>query len=155
MDDIQKRSSDQPAAALHAPAQGVGGRQPSPPTPLQGGGYQDIRTILNFCAGDMRIEDLKKMGLPARHLQLAEAMGIDAYLAMWRFVGSSVDFLNRCGYVELKMRPYKSFLRYQRNRLIQSLAGAGLLRSEIRRILKSDLGENLSTRHISRVIRRG
>ena len=152
MDEDQTRSSSAQALAPDVPAEGVGGRQADPPPPPGGGGYQDIRSILNFRAGDMRIDDLKKMGLPSRHLRVAECIGVDAYLRLWALVGTDADFLNRHGYIELKMRPFRSFLRFQRNRHIQALAAAGAGAEEIRQRVQVELCELLSRRHILRVM---
>lgn len=85
-------------------------------------------------------------------MRLAQEIGVDAYLALWSRVGTDDAFLNRHGYIELKMRPFRSFLRYQRNRHIKALAAAGMRAEAIRKQVQIDLCERLSKRHILRVM---
>lgn len=157
MSDIegQSRSSQavaaQPGTTPDLFGEGVGGRQPDPPFPPQGGGYPDIRGISNFRAPDPRIDDLRKMGLPAIFIQAAMVIGVDAFLAFWRIVDGEPSFRTAKG-IEIYLRPYRSFLRYQRNRYIEHLNSVGHTPGQIEQLVKLHLGERISKRNIYHVI---
>mgnify|MGYP003350838351 CR=1 FL=1 len=69
--------------------------------------------------------DLRAMGLPAHLLRAAEAIGADAFLAFWRIIDQEPSIRTDKGDIEFHMRPYRSYLRYQRNRYIEQLTRAG------------------------------
>lgn len=133
--------------------QGVGGRQAAPPLPAGGGGYLDICTVFKFRAADgqkkrdPRLDELISMGLPRTWLQVAEAIGIDAFLAMWRILDAD-ESLHEDNMVQAHLRPYRSYLRFQRNRYIETLASLRVPCATIREMLKRQLGEEISERHI-------
>jgi len=137
---------------------GVGGRQASHPSPDGGGGYQDICTVLNFGknAGqkkrDPRLDELSQMGLQRVWLVIAERIGVDNMLAMWRILDSDQSSIGDDGRLLVPIRSYSTFLRYQRNRYIESLDSMGLKPIEIQKKLKDQLCEQISIRHISRLI---
>lgn len=91
------------------------------------------------------------MGLARTHLQVAAEIGVDAFLAMWRIYDGDQAYCTDKGDLEIRMRPYRSYLRYQRNRFIEALIAQGLTQGEIQKRVKEDLCEKVSTRHISRV----
>jgi len=133
--------------------QGVGGRQAAPPPPAGGGGYLDICSVFKFRAADdqrkrdPRLDELISMGLPRTWLQVAETIGIDAFLAMWRILDAD-ESLHEDNMVQAHLRPYRSYLRFQRNRYIETLAALRVPCATIREMLKSQLGEEISERHI-------
>jgi len=161
----EKRSSgrgigkDQVRQAV--PIGGVGGRQAPSPPPDGGGGYQDICTILNFGLAaaqkkrDPRLDELREMGLQRVWLVIAEDIGVDSFLKVWRILDSDQSSIGDDGRLLVPIRSYSTFLRYQRNRYIEALDNRGMKPTEIREKLNKQLCETISLRHISRIIRRG
>ncbi len=163
---IEKRSPEQESAQLQllldTQTPGVGARQTPPPFPHGGGGYLDICTAANFGkktagaeknapARDPRLDDLQRMGLPRVWMLVAEAIGADAFLATWRILDSDPSSWHNETILRVRLRPYRSYLRYQRNRFIEALVSQGLKPDEIKRRLRMQLGEDVSDRHILRL----
>lgn len=131
------------------------------PLPPGGGGYQDVCTVLEFekkpparkknAAADPRLDELRRMGLPRVWLQVAEAIGVDAFLATWRILDADPATWHNETILRVRLRPYRSYLRYQRNRYIEALTAQGLKPDEIRQRLRKQLGEDVSHRHITRL----
>ena len=117
------------------PPQGVGGRQAAP------------RAADGQKKRDPRLDELSSMGLPRTWLQVAEAIGIDAFLQMWRILDAD-ESLHEDNMVQAHLRPYRSYLRFQRNRYIETLAALRVPCATIREMLKRQLGEEISERHI-------
>lgn len=135
------------------PGQGVGGRQAPGPALAGGGGYLGSRTGQKFekIARDPRLDELRTMGLPAYWLRVAEAIGAEAFLQMWRILDAEPSIQGERSDLEMRLRPYRSYLRYQRNRYIEALCAAGLSVNEIQERVQADLCERISLRHISRI----
>lgn len=157
-----KRNSERGTVSIgtHQPDlfDGVGGRQASSPSPAWGGGYQNICTVLNFEPGaeekkrDPRLEEFKQMGLQRVWLDVAEEIGVDAMLKMWRILDRDQSSIGDDGRLLVPIRSYSTFLRYQRNRYIESLNCMGMKPREIQEKLNAQLCEKISLRHISRLI---
>lgn len=151
----EKRSPDPRVAGLAAVVpidlQGVGGRQAPSPSPPRGGGYLSSCTTSNFSQTDHRLDELRTMGLAAHWIKVAEHIGFDAFDRLWRILDGDPALDSGRGYLELRLRPYHSYLRYQRNRYIEELVGRGLTPKEIMGMIRSNLGEVVSIRHISRI----
>lgn len=93
------------------------------------------------------------MGLAAPWLRVAEVIGVDAFLAMWRLVDAEPAFAgDGSGMLDLRIRPYRSYLRFQRNRYIETLHAQGKTLEEIRELVRLDLCERISLRHIRRLV---
>ena len=159
-------ATDPPGAACPVSQGGVGGRQAIQAPPPGGGGYPDIcrttkfpRLATNFGAHlrDPRLDELVRMGLQHHWLNVAEAIGVDAFLVMWRTLDAE-DGLQRdppgAGLL-LRLRRYESYQRFQRNRFIESLHADGLSSEQIRQRVASTIGEELSERHIDRLRKQG
>lgn len=157
--DTEKRSSgggiDQAQVGDEGLQQGVGGRQADPPPPAGGGGYQDTCGFFKFRPAaapkkrDPRLDELAAMGMPRTWLQVAEAIGFDAFLQMWRILDADETLRDgKENMVQAYIRPYRSYLRFQRNRYIETLAALKVPCSTIREMLKRQLGEEISERHI-------
>ena len=153
-------------------AQGVGARQ-AWPTPRQGGGgYLDgctpselrHRARKKFAkpgSTTSQIQDpreaaligeLDTMGMPGWFLEIARSIGFDNTMAMWRILDAQRELQADEGLmINLQMRPFASYQRFQRNRFIEALGAMGLSVADIRAIVKRDLGEDLSKRHILRL----
>lgn len=134
----------------HEDVQGVGARQPDEHAPPGGGGYLDECSTPQVWT-DAKLRELADMGLPRVFLDVARAIGYDNFLTMWRILDSAVELRSDSdSMIELQMRRYRSFQRYQRNRFIEALAPF-LSDGEIHSRVASELGEKLSLDHVSRL----
>jgi len=160
---VIKRSSPGGIAEQGQAAQGVGGRQTGAPIPRLGGGYLDECTppeiskknaALEKKMRDPRLDELRRMGLQRPWIEGAEAIGVDAILMLWRILDA--DPSSSCDGTTLRvpLRSWKTYLRYQRNRLIEDLHRCHASPEEIQRRLLGQLGEKLSISHIREIIRR-
>lgn len=137
---------------------GVGGRQGNPHRPSEGGGYLQTCTDSKFSPygaekmRDPRMEELKAMGLHWAWLKVAEEIGVDAFLAMWRVMDKVEQFQDERGHLEFSLRRYKSFGRYQRNLFVRQLHAHGAGAVDIRRRIEVQMGETLTKSTILRII---
>jgi hypothetical protein len=161
--DDEKRSSttgiDQAVAEDEGLRQGVGGRQGIGAPQVGGGGYPNNCTILNFQNSaqkkrDPRLDELSEMGLQRSWLTVAEQIGVDAFLQVWRILDSDRSNETTDGRRLVPMRSYSSYERYQRNRYIESLARMGLNDQQIRDALEQRIGEKVTKRHICSIRRK-
>lgn len=150
---------------LEIPPRRVGGRRRSDPAPAIGGGYQDNCNVFEFHAAekkiagasaDPRLAELAQMGLPDYWLQVADYLGFDAFLGMWRILDgnrNSIPASNRSGGNSMAptLRTYNNYLRFQKNRFIETLAAQGVEPREIQRRVASQLCETISLVHIRRL----
>lgn len=92
------------------------------------------------------------MGLPGVWLQVVREIGYDNFLAMWRVLDQAVELRSESdSMIEVQLRRYTSFRRYQRNRFIETLAAMGFRPDQIRERVAQQLGERVSYRHIARL----
>lgn len=154
-------------------AQGVGGRPALPPPPPGGGGYLNESTVSelpiqgrkNFAdAPQVRpvidtpreaalLAELAAMGLSNAMLNVAAAIGFDAFMAMWKILDQSDELLSDSGGRILARLPrLNAYRRYQRNRFVEALAQLGMSQPEIRKKIKRELGEEISNRHTRRLM---
>jgi len=92
------------------------------------------------------------MGMPTVWIDVARAIGYDAFMAMWAILDRAVHLRSESeSMIEVQMRRLASFRRFQRNRFIETLAASGLADREIQDQLAAQLGEKLSRSHISRL----
>lgn len=101
---------------------------------------------------DPRLEELREMGLQRIWLEVAEKIGVDAFLAVWRILDSDQTSIENSGRLMVPIRAYSTYMRYQRNRYVESLSEMGLTPPQIRQKLKEQLCEQISIRHISRLV---
>ncbi|MBI3140988.1 MAG: hypothetical protein HYZ19_03890 [Rhodocyclales bacterium] len=101
---------------------------------------------------DPRLDELRRMGLQRVWIDVAEAIGIDAFLTMWRVLDADPMSWHNDTILRLRLRPYHSYLRFQRNRYIEALAAQGLRPDEIQVRLQRQLCESVSVRHIQRLV---
>jgi hypothetical protein len=95
------------------------------------------------------------MGLQREWLDVADAIGVDDFLKVWRILDASSSAHSRKGEdgrLMIPIRCYSAFLRYQRNRYVESLDAMGMKPPEIQQKLKDQLCEHISIRHISRLV---
>jgi len=100
---------------------------------------------------DPRLEELDRMGLQRVWLDVAEEIGVDNFLAAWRIIDADPAARHKEGFLQINLKLYRSYLRFQRNRYIEALARKGLKPLEIQRNLVRQLRESVSLRHISRI----
>ena len=152
-------------SAAHAGAQlnwvdlaheaGVGARQGHGQPTAGGGGYLHECTPSQLWE-EARLRELAEMGLPQVWLDVAREVGYDSFMRLWRVLDSAVELRSESeSMIEVQLRRFSSFQRYQRNRFIESLVGMGLSASEIQVRVKRELGEELSVRHLVRLAARG
>lgn len=133
------------------PVQGVGVRQERASLAGRGGGYLGECTPLQVLT-DARLRELDEMGLPGIWLALAQSIGYDHFMVMWRLMDAEQAMLaDEETMIHVKIRRYSSFKRYQRNRYVETLVAEGLSDTEIRQRIRCELGEDLSISHIGRL----
>lgn len=130
---------------------------------LGGGGYLDICTSAEFqkkkaatpqkngAPRDPRLNDLRRIGLQSVWLDVAEEIGVDAFMRIWRIIDAAPECAYNDTALRVPIRMYRVFLRFQRNQYIRELSGAGLSFSAIKRRVARQLGEQVSIRHIKRI----
>lgn len=152
LDNKEKRNSiNEMAVGGH----GVGARHDQTASPAGQGGYQEICTGQKFQKKiaqreDLRIRELSEIGLAAHWLEVADAIGVDSFLAMWKILSNSDSVQDNKHYVYVPR--FAIWRRYQRNRVIISLCNDGLDVRAIQGKIKSDLDEPVCTVHIKRII---
>lgn len=157
------RARARPGPGGGGQAQGVGGRQGDLFAPEGGGGYLDECNPVELPQGaveDTKFRELEEMGLPAVWLEGARLIGYENFVRLWKHLdgaaaGGSLPLSDNESMIEVRLRRFASFQRFQRNRFIESLAAMGLGGSEIHAAVKAQLGENLTRNHILRLARRG
>ncbi len=142
-----------------ATVQGVGARQGDLFAAEGGGGYLNERTTSKIWE-KARLAELSEMGLPGIWIEIANEIGYDNFLKFWKLIDAAAERreVRRSeneSMIEVQLRRYKSFKRYQRNRFIETLAAAGLPTAAIALAVKQQLGEKLDKSHIRRVAGRG
>ena len=155
MADEQRRSTTN---QMQDPGAGVGGRQGEMPLGGRGGGYPDVCTapgprVSHSAAGarDPRVDELRQLGLGPQWLELAEQIGYDAFLVVWQTLDGLSDDDRR----RVAVPRFSTWRRFQRNRLIRSLKGTGYSTRQVQQYVRRHLREEVSLRHIDRVVAEG
>lgn len=142
------------ASGVSLPRGGGSAGQAAPPA--GGGGYQNVCTKLDAPLGaqkiarDHRIDELRQIGLSRAWLDVANEVGYENFCRMWEVL----DLHAQRDDQRLYIPRYSALTRYQRNRYIQSMAESGATAQDIRDRIKRELGENISPRHLLRIIGR-
>lgn len=154
---------------------GVGARQPGAEASRAGGGYlnerngskvQDGQARKDFAgipasgAGGpdqireaMMLTELDAMGLSSTALQVSARIGFDNFMTLWQLLDMLPETWSENESAILWRLPrLQAWRRYQRNRFVETLATAGWTQPEIRARVKQDLGEDLSDRHMRRLM---
>lgn len=155
--------------------QGVGGRQGIGHDQPGGGGYLNGCTPPEVCQRPLKknfadflansqldpreaalLSELDAMGLSHVMLQIAQTIGFDNFMAMWRILDGSYEAMadNDSG-IYIRLQRLSAYKRFQRNRFIEAMAAMGMSQPEISRSVKRDLGEKVSDRHIWRLMAGG
>lgn len=126
----------------------VGARPGSTHPPAGGGGYQDIcRNPVAAVGGSAKIfrenlkltiDDLKKIGITGKWLEVAERVGIDTWLEIWTILDREnvSQPLSMRDSIRVRIPMYSNFIRFVRNRYIHQMTDAGKSAQEIYRFIK-------------------
>lgn len=142
--------------------EGVGARQEGAPLPPMGGEYLENSTPTNFSKTapaekkrrDPRFDELERIGLPAAWLRVAERIGFDAWLEVWRMLSEDERIRHDGGARMPKLRCYSAYVRYQRNRYIVSLAQHGIPIRMIQEFVWNGFRERLDFTHVGKIAKR-
>ena len=136
-------------------AQGVGARRAGEGADGAGGEYLEMCGAQNFCPdADPRFADLRRIGLPRAWLMVAETIGFDAWLEVWRRISADESLLHDGGQRMPKLRSFDAYLRFQRNRYIDALAARGMSVQQVARAVARNLREPLDEKHVAKIMRR-
>jgi len=133
---------------------GGGSAKPSR-TAQHGGGYQDVCTKTGArigapaAAADPRLAELRRVGLPQPWPRVAALIGYDAFMTLWQALATVDGVGSRDRIVMPKLSTY---MRYQRNQLMRSLAAEGLDLDQIRQHLTTITSDVPTTSHIRRIL---
>jgi hypothetical protein len=141
----------------------VGGRQADLFAPEGGGGYLDECNPAEVSKTEIeraKIRELEDMGMAQVWVNIARQIGYDNFITLWRLLDAAAErremrLSENESMIEVNLRRFASFRRYQRNRFIETLALMGLPNGEIQAAVRGQLGENLTRNHIVRLARRG
>lgn len=128
------------------------GRPGRPRRPRRGGSYPGASGAPDLPA-DIRLRELEEIGLQRIWLTVAQQIGVDNFFAMWKLLSTRPELINDDNQIEIRLRRFASYQKYQRNRYIETLVRAGMKPSEVRQVIRRDLGENLTDRHVQRLCR--
>jgi hypothetical protein len=92
------------------------------------------------------------MGLSVPHLRVADEIGVDGFLSVWRIYDAESSFNTDSDDLNIRMRSFRSYLRYQRNAYIDTLSSTGESTKKIQKSVARRLCERISIRHITRII---
>lgn len=137
----------------------VGGRQGKGPRSARGGGYLKICGPQNFRIQndpppDPRFSELEKIGIGGAWLRLARRVGFDTFLEIWRQISEDEATRHDGGRRMPKLREFDAYLRYQRNLYISSLADLGLDPTQVQRVIRQNLRESLSIKHVQELMKK-
>ena len=140
---------------------GVGARQDTSQPPAQGGGYLDTYRFCELEKSDYaaekidpRLKDLHQIGLNPTLLKVAAAIGVDNFLKMWEILDNDEHLRTDWGGIMVKIRAFKSYRRYLRNRHIVMLHknndGVGM--TKIAKKATENLGERIHPSQIYKIV---
>ena len=165
----EKRSAAPEIAQGDLFGQGVGARQGEGADLARGGEYPNNCDLPNFSTlkpapgekkrgepapRDPRFTELEKIGIPAVWLRVAERVGFDAWLDIWRMLSNDESVRHDGGARLPKLRCYSAYSRYQRNRYIMAMAEQGMTPTVIQEALRKNLCEYLDVTNIQRIAKR-
>ncbi|MFZ4285586.1 hypothetical protein [Variovorax sp. HJSM1_2] len=93
------------------------------------------------------------MGLSRVVLAVAEELGFEAFMRVWRVLDSAPELLSDNGYTLIVRMPrLRAYQRFQRNRLVETMAAMGYSQREVQKKVSEQLGEKISDRHTRRLM---
>lgn len=160
----EKRSGECEIAQGDLFGGGVGARHGDQGDHGPGGEYLNNCDLSNFSnpapapgekkRRDPRLDELEKIGLPAVWLRIADRVGFDAWLDIWRMLSEDESVRHDGGARLPKLRCYSAYSRYQRNRYIEALDAQGTPPRMIQEAVRKNLGEYLDITNIVRISKR-
>ena len=129
---------------------GAGARHEPITPPDWGGEYLDICDISDFDftakirKNDPRIKALRDMGIGEKWLRIADTIGYESFMAVWKIL--SEDDINK-----VRVPKFSTYQRFYRNQIIKWLISNGMRYDQIRKYIKKNLREDVSLRHIYRI----
>jgi len=136
------------------PAAGPGGGSPniyhSSGDAIQRAGADAAAAAAALAADAPGIDKLRRMGLLSAWLDVAHAIGFDAFLVAWRTL-SNHDALDGRGRIVVPL--YTNFTRFERNEYVRSLLAAGKSDRDIIAAVKREFREILTPRSLRRIKR--
>ena len=141
------------------PPQGWGvGADPSPLSHA-GGGYLSICMPFEFSLpvdkkifADPRIGQLEAMGMRRIFIDVAEAIGFEAFMAMWKIFDADPSLRDQGpSAMRIVMRPLSAWQRCQRNRYIEHLLASGLTDDEVLERLQTQMHIELEGTSVRRL----
>ena len=146
-------------ADRHGQAQGVGARQPDLFASEGGGEYLNECTSLKNWE-KAKMHEFQEMGLPKVWIRVATEIGYENFLKFWRILDTAAELRevrrsDNESMIEVQLRRYTSYKRYQRNRFIETLHATGLSPAAIQEAVKRQLGEKLDKSHIRKLAKKG
>ncbi len=91
------------------------------------------------------------MGLGVVWVKVAEELGYEAFLAVWRTLSLNRDFMDKRNRVSIP--DIGLLFHYQRNQCIRELAAHGLVPRQIQQRMLEDTGEKLSIFQVEHALR--
>lgn len=140
---VESRPAPRPPGARHGP----------PPPSLPRGGYQDECSGSEFAvrAADVRLVELRRSGVGKAWMAVAEAIGYEAFLVVWQVLDGLPEVADDRHRVYVPRWP--SFLRFQRNLLVRTLAQTGASPEQIQAEVLREVGEMMSRTHVRRLVK--
>lgn len=150
----ENRTNDGGTDNNTATVQGVGGRQDVTCNPVGGGGGLGDCTTRQLSDRDPRLDEFEKMGLRSHVIELAEKIGVDNFLVLWRALDSDDGFSQDANRLWLRLPRYQQYLKFQRNRFAEMLHSIGYRPKTILAKIKESFGETMTKQNISLILRR-
>lgn len=130
----------------------VGVRHSPTTSHSQGGGYLQNCTIFKpldtQTERDPRIDELKKMGLHIAWIRVAEEIGFDNFLKMWRVIDGEEKFQDERYGLLMSLRRYNSYKRHQRYIYIMNCYKSGHDYEKIAKKINSAFCEKVAKSYV-------
>ncbi len=93
------------------------------------------------------------MRLPAAWVMVAETVGFDTFLTLWRRISADASLLHDGGQRMPKLRSYEAWTRRERDRYIIELSRQGKSAAEVARAVARNWREHLDPKHVAKIMR--
>lgn len=158
-------TDETPVSQRLATSEGVGARHAGVPPLAEGGGYLSSCSASGAPLGaappaagdqlverDPRIEELRLMGVRPLWVKVADRVGFEAFIEVWRTLSDNQELLDERN--RITVPTFLTYHWFQRNQVIRSLAGEGLRPSEISERMTRVHKRQVSTAVVRRTLRR-
>lgn len=135
------------------PGHTPGGRQEIPGRPAAGGGYRHICMKIDAAVAApsdaaAALEDLTRIGLSRAWLDVARAIGYEAFMVAWQILAGHPALDDR-GRIVVPV--LGGLIRYRRNQFVRAMVAAGAADGDIVDAVKRTFGETLKDRNLRRL----